>query len=86
MTDDTERAAARKRLEAKQEFFNHLVAYVLVNAALIGIWAFSGGGHFWPMWVLLGWGIGVLFNAWAVFVQKPITEEDVDRELHQHHM
>lgn len=37
----------------------HLTIYVLVNALLIGIWAASGGGYFWPVWSILGWGIGL---------------------------
>ena len=28
--------------------------YVLVNGICILVWAFSGGGDFWPKWVLLG--------------------------------
>jgi hypothetical protein len=28
--------------------------YVLVNVICILVWAFSGGGDFWPKWVLLG--------------------------------
>lgn len=27
--------------------------YVLVNVVCIAVWAFSGGGDFWPKWVLL---------------------------------
>jgi class 3 adenylate cyclase len=42
-----------------QSFKIHLTLYVLVNAFLIGIWAASGGGYFWPVWAILGWGIGV---------------------------
>lgn len=34
-------------------------AFVLVNAMLIVIWAASGGGYFWPIWPLLGWGLGL---------------------------
>jgi hypothetical protein len=33
-----------------QSFKTHLTVYVLVNVALIGIWAASGGGYFWPVW------------------------------------
>ncbi|WP_298890519.1 2TM domain-containing protein [uncultured Serinicoccus sp.] len=33
---------------------------VVRAAALIGlliaVWAVSGGGHFWPVWVMIGWG------------------------------
>ena len=46
-----------------------------------GIWAASGAGYFWPIWVILGWGIGIVFHAWTVFGQKPITEDDVQREM-----
>ncbi|GAA4883048.1 2TM domain-containing protein [Serinicoccus chungangensis] len=23
---------------------------------LVAVWAVSGGGHFWPAWVMIGWG------------------------------
>jgi class 3 adenylate cyclase len=42
-----------------QSFKTHLTFYVLVNVLLIGIWAASGAGYFWPVWPMLGWGIGV---------------------------
>lgn len=35
-------------------------AYILVMVLLIAIWAASGAGYFWPMWPMLGWGIGLL--------------------------
>ncbi|MFL5867509.1 MAG: adenylate/guanylate cyclase domain-containing protein [Thermoleophilaceae bacterium] len=41
----------------RHSFKIHLTFYVLVNVLLIGIWAASGGGYFWPVWVILGWGI-----------------------------
>jgi class 3 adenylate cyclase len=41
----------------------HGTLYLLVNALLIGIWAASGGGYFWPVWPILGWGIGVAGHA-----------------------
>src|SRR3712207_5268280 len=40
-------------------FRHHFWVYALVNLMLIGIWAASGGGYFWPIWPMLGWGIGV---------------------------
>jgi class 3 adenylate cyclase len=42
-----------------QSFKTHLTFYLLVNILLIGIWAASGGGYFWPIWPILGWGIGL---------------------------
>jgi nitroreductase len=39
---------------------DHLRAYIAVNAMLVAIWALTGGGYFWPIWPILGWGAGVL--------------------------
>jgi class 3 adenylate cyclase len=46
-----------------QSFKIHATLYVLVNVLLIGIWAASGGGYFWPVWPILGWGFGVAGHA-----------------------
>jgi class 3 adenylate cyclase len=37
----------------------HAYTYLFVNLLLIGIWAAAGGGYFWPIWSILGWGIGL---------------------------
>ena len=82
--DDSEgrREDAVKRLKAKRDFKNHVVVYVLVNALLVVIWATQGdGGSFWPGWVIGGWGIGLVLNAWTVYFQRPITEDDIRREM-----
>jgi 2TM domain len=81
VADDTERELAIKRLKEKRSFTTNIVAYVIINAFLVGIWAVSGGGYFWPAWVLLGWGIGIAFHAWEVYGQKPITEADIEEEI-----
>lgn len=54
---ETRRGNRRSALEASVR--THLAIYVVVNVVLIGIWAASGGGYFWPIWSILGWGIGV---------------------------
>lgn len=41
----------------------HATVYVLVNLLLVGIWAAGGGGYFWPVWPILGWGIGLAGHA-----------------------
>jgi hypothetical protein len=75
------REQARKRLEQKRDFKTHVFIYVLVNAALIGIWAIATpDAIFWPIFPILGWGIGVVANAWDVFVRKPITDTEIERE------
>jgi hypothetical protein len=59
----------------------HIVTYCVVNAMLVGIWAISGGGYFWPAWVLLGWGVGLVLNVWDVYFRRPVTEHDIQQEI-----
>jgi len=79
---------ARKRVEEKKGFFTHLAVYILVNILLVIIWAFpaGGGGYPWFLWVLGGWGIGILFHFLEVFVfskqtswEKRAIEKEVER-------
>jgi hypothetical protein len=79
-----ERDAARRRVQARRDFGSHLVAYVVINAFLVVVWAVTGGGYFWPVWVLGGWGIGLVMHAWDVFLRRPVTEADIDAELRRH--
>jgi hypothetical protein len=82
MTDhEDRREAAVKRVKAKRDFKNHIAAYLIVNSLLVVIWAVSGGGYFWPIWVIAGWGVGLALNAWTVYFERPITEEDIRREM-----
>jgi hypothetical protein len=78
---DERREAALKRVKAKRDFKSHVAIYVIVNAMLVVIWALSGQGYFWPVWTIVGWGIGLAFNAWSVYFEKPITEDDIRREM-----
>ncbi len=38
----------------------HLASYVAVIAALWLVWAVTGAGYPWPIWPMLGWGLGLL--------------------------
>ena len=78
-----EREAARRRIQARRDFGSHLASYVVVNAFLVAIWAITGAGYFWPAWLLGGWGVGLVLHAWDLY-RRPITEQDIDRELAKH--
>lgn len=81
-TPSTSREAARKRIEERRGFVPHLIVYLVVNTGLVLIWAYTTQpGFFWPGIVIAAWGIGVVMHAWNAFFSKPITEEDVEREL-----
>jgi hypothetical protein len=55
-----------------------------VNGMLIGIWAVTGAGFFWPIFVILAWGVGLALHAWNVYGVKPITEAEIRREMGKH--
>lgn len=78
-TSEYERA--RARAEKKRKLRADLVAYAVINAFLIGVWAVTGFGYFWPGWVLAGWGVLLLLGAWEVLLRHQLTEEDIQREL-----
>jgi hypothetical protein len=75
------RKAAVERLKKKREFYQHLVAYVLVNTFLVAIWALSSAGFFWPVFPILGWGIGLAFHAWDTFSRPAFSEDKIRREM-----
>jgi uncharacterized ion transporter superfamily protein YfcC len=77
----TLRGRALRRLKKRRDFFAHLLVYVLVNAFIVVIWAVTSNGFFWPIFPMVGWGIGVVMNAWDVWRGEEFSEEDIAREI-----
>jgi 2TM domain len=80
--DEVFRERAIKRLKKRRDFAGHLLIYFLVNAFLVVIWAMTNiHGFFWPVFPIVGWGIGVFMNAWDVFHDEDFDEERIHREI-----
>jgi hypothetical protein len=75
------RDRAIARLKQRRDFGAHLFVYLVVNAFVIGIWAFTGAGFFWPAFPLFLWGIGLVINAWDVYWRKPLSEDQIRQEM-----
>ena len=79
-----EEQAARERRQfiagRRREFLAHLAPYVLVSALLVAINLLSGARHFWAVWPLLGWGIGILSHGMAAL---RTSGENFEREFQQ---
>ena len=85
MTDE-QRRQALNRIHARRSFWWHLGVYIVVNAMLVMVWYYGSGGYFWPVWPALGWGIGLVFHGLSVFLgMRPITEEQIQREINRGH-
>ena len=84
-TPEALRAQALRRLTKRRELTTHAVVFTLVNLTVWGIWAAiavtSGSSWPWPVFLTLFWGIGLAMNAWDVYFRKPITEQELEREI-----
>lgn len=57
-------------------------SYLAVNGLLIVIWFATGAGYFWPMWPMLGWGLGLVLGGGAAC--RPRGAENASRPAMPH--
>ncbi|WP_392419482.1 2TM domain-containing protein [Capnocytophaga canis] len=71
MMNTTEQNAYRKvekRVKKLKKFYHHLATYVVVNAFLVGLNLYQTPNNLWCLWVIFGWGLGLVLNAVSVFL------------------
>ena len=64
----------RDHVRSLKHFYRDVVFYVVMNIALILIWAISGGGYFWPIWVIVGWGLSLGMRALHIGIFPHLQE------------
>lgn len=80
--DDELRSRAITILKKRRDFRAHLLIYVLVNGALVAVWAVTNPDvFFWPVFPLVFWGIGVVMNGWDAYFANDFSEEKIEREM-----
>jgi hypothetical protein len=79
------REQALRTLKKRRDLHTHAFVYLTINLLVWGVWLAiamtSGSWYPWPIWVTLGWGVGLVLNAWDVYVRRPISEADLRREM-----
>jgi hypothetical protein len=65
-------ASRRHDLQQRRNLRSSLVGYAAINAMLLLIWlvtciATGDLQYFWPIWPMLGMGIGVIAQAWKLY-------------------
>lgn len=84
-TPEALREQALRRLKKRRDFKTHAFVYVLFNAFVWGIWAIIGAvSHSWwpwPVFMTFFWGVGLIMNGWDVYLRRPITEAELQREI-----
>jgi len=80
---DELRDLARRRVKAKRDFLMFLIVWVVVSATVVAIWALTEPSYFWPVWPILGMGIGAVFLGIEAYgpARRTPSEAEVDREL-----
>ncbi len=66
MSQDEKLARAKRQVAAIKAFYIHLFVFAAV-LLLLAIINAATGGPWWVLWVLLGWGIGILAHWLFVF-------------------
>ena len=77
--------------KARTKFQGHLAVYLLINAGLWALWAFTGGPHQhenlpWPAWTSIFWGIGLVLQgscAYGPLNRGERTQREYERLLSQ---
>jgi 2TM domain len=62
-----------KTAKKRVGFKGHLASYVIINIFFWVMWLLKGNGDEndivpWPVWPMLGWGIGLTFHYLGAFV------------------
>jgi|LNFM01.1.fsa_nt_gb hypothetical protein len=71
MVDRQDVEAARRRVAELEGFYFHLAAYVGVLVLLTVVNALNSADGWWVQWVWVGWGIGIVAHAIAVYASRP---------------
>lgn len=79
---DPIRARAIRRLQLKRGLQIHALIYVLANVIQVIVWfAYTPEQFFWPIWSILGWGIGLVFHIWAIYSGSGSDEARIQNEI-----
>ena len=71
---------ARKYVEEIKEFYYNVIAYFIVIPFLIFINYTTSWHYQWFWWPMFGWGIGLMFHAYNVYVNDGVLGRDWERK------
>ena len=66
-----------EKAKRRVSFRKHLFTYIIINGFFWAIWFFTGrpltaNGLPWPLWSMLGWGIGLAFNFYHAYIDNKV--------------
>ena len=81
--DETQaRKAAEERLKAQAGFKKMVGGFLILIVIAVVVWALTGQGDFWPIWLVLGLGIATAFSAWSAYGprDKAPSQSEIEEE------
>ena len=73
---------AIRRIRKRKKLNKQWQVYLFVNLILLLVWGLAGGGYFWPIWVIVFWGLSLAWEQWRFdHPEKAITEQEIQDEL-----
>jgi len=57
-----------------------LLSYLVINLFFVALWFFGDRGYFWPIWCMLGWGIGLIFQYFKAYHKTGIFSAEKEYE------
>lgn len=79
--NDKRYLAAQKKVKKKKEFYKNFATWLVICSGLLVFNALNYRGSWWAIYPLVGWGIGVLFQALDVFGFPGQGSDWEEREL-----
>ena len=78
---DSKEAAVR-RIRKRKKLNKQWQVYLFINLIRLLVWGLSGGGYFWPIWVIGFWGLSLVWEQWRFdHPEKAITEQEIQDEI-----
>ena len=73
---------AIRRIRKRKKLNKQWQVYLFINLILLLVWGLSGGGYFWPIWVIVFWGLSLAWEQWRFdHPEKAITDQEIQDEL-----
>ena len=85
-TEEQKYIRAKKKVDEIKGFYWNLLSYCLVIPFLIFVNLMTSPGYQWFWWPMLGWGIGLLFHGYKVYVNDGVFGRNWERKKIEKYM
>lgn len=86
MENDPKMEDALRHVRAVRSFYFNLVTYLFVNVLLFVVDYLTSPDSYWFYWVTIGWGFGLVIQAWTVFGKSQMFGSDWEKKKIQDYM